>query len=493
MKTYSKFWFLTGLCQFVVLGCATSKLRPTVASARPMESLPASGVANSGEPKSAIQLAAYKPMIDDENSSESIVTVVPSQASPPEVTPSQTAMTVDDLVALALSNNPSIKELAATTQKANGYKTQVGLRPNPVMGYQAAQLADRGTDQHVIFAEQEFVTANKLGLNRRVLNESLRTQLHELEAQKLRVATDIKIAFYQTLALQRQQDLIEEFLGVTERGFELTQKRQQAAEVSKVDVLQAQVQKNEMQLALRQNQAKLQAAWRRMAALCGIMDLPPVKLAGEFSNRPNTLDWEALQIQLIQSSPEYAAAQANVSRARAEYDRHNVQAVPNITALLGPGYDNGTNSGMLNLQIGAPIPVFNQNQGNISAARAEYCRAVQEAQRVENSIRSRLAEVSGEYEVASEAVNQYQNLIIPATRESLALAERAYKVGELGFIQTLVARRSYFDANLQLVASHAQLASAQSQIDGILLTGALNPVSDRSGNDSLRGLTIGQR
>jgi cobalt-zinc-cadmium efflux system outer membrane protein len=260
-----------------------------------------------------------------------------------------------------------------------------------------------------------------------------------------------------------------------------------------VDVLQAQVQKNEMELALRQNQAKLQATWRRMAALSGVTELPPVKLAGEFSNPSNTLDWESLQTQLIQSSPEHAAAQANVMRARAEYDRHSVQAIPNLTAQLGPGYDNGTNSGMLNFQVGAPIPVFNQNQGNIAAARAEYCRAVQEAQRVESSIRSRLAEVSGEYEVALEAVKQYQSLIIPATRESLDLAERAYNIGELGFVQTLVARRSYFDANLQLVASHAQLASAQSRIDGVLLTGALDPVSDRSGSDSLRGLTIGQR
>ena len=68
-------------------------------------------------------------------------------------------MTLGDFESLAFTNNPTIRELAATTQKAAGYRTQVGLRANPIVGYQGVQLADRGTDQHTAFVEQEFVTA----------------------------------------------------------------------------------------------------------------------------------------------------------------------------------------------------------------------------------------------------------------------------------------------------------------------------------------------
>ena len=87
--------------------------------------------------------------------------------------------TLDELVSLALNNNPAVKELAATTQKAAGYRTQVGLYANPNVGYQAQQLADRGTDQHLLFAEQEFATGGKLELNRRVQNEALRAQYYD--------------------------------------------------------------------------------------------------------------------------------------------------------------------------------------------------------------------------------------------------------------------------------------------------------------------------
>ncbi|MFH1302500.1 MAG: TolC family protein, partial [Planctomycetota bacterium] len=90
-------------------------------------------------------------------------------------------MSLQELESIALANNPAIQELAASTQKAAGYRTQVTTRPNPMIGYQGQQLADRGTDQHLAFVEREFVTANKLELNNRVLNATLSAQLQELE------------------------------------------------------------------------------------------------------------------------------------------------------------------------------------------------------------------------------------------------------------------------------------------------------------------------
>ena len=87
----------------------------------------------------------------------------------------------------------------------------------------------------------------------------------------------------------------------------------------------------------------------------------------------------------------------------------------------------------------------------------------------------------------------YTNELLPAAEETLELAEKAYQAGEQDFIQLLVSRRTYFDANLAYITSQAELAIAQSQIDGYLLSGALNSVIDGSGDDSLRGLTFSQQ
>ncbi len=406
---------------------------------------------------------------------------------------SNSGTTVDELVNLALANNPAIKELAATTQKAAGYRTQVGLFANPIVGYQGQQLADRGTDQHLLFAEQEFATANKLQLNRRVQNEALRAQLQELEAQKLRVATDIQTLYYQALGYQKQLTLIKDFQGLMNKGYELAQLRLKASEGSKIDVLQTKVQRSEIDLVYRQTQARYDAAWREIAAITGVQTMSPTTLVSDFPVPANDMRWDDIAATLVSSSPEFAAAQARISQARAELERHGVQAIPNLTVQFGAGTDNGTNSGMMNLQVGAPIPVFNKNQGHIAAARAEYCRTQMESQRIENAIRARLAIVSRDFESSMEAVTAYGTDILPSAQEALALAETAYKAGEMDFIQLLVARRTYFESNLQYVNSQSQLAAAKAKVDGFVLSGSLDAVIDRSGSDSLRGLTFSQQ
>lgn len=404
------------------------------------------------------------------------------------------SITLAELEALALANNPTLSQLALATQEAAGYRTQVGLKPNPTVGYQGVQLADQSTDQHTLFIEQEIVRGDKLLWNRAVLNESLRAQLLELETQRWRVVTDIRTRFYNALALQRRLQLIEEFQAVTDKGLELAELRRQAAEGSQIDVLQAKVQKNEVDLAGRQTQVAATAAWRELIALSGAPNLPAASLAGELPVELEQLDWSSVAAKTIVDSPELEVAQARVAQARTNLQRQLQQPIPNVILQMAAGVDNGTNSGLMNVQLGAPIPVHNQNQGNIAAARAEYCRRLREVERLENSIRARLANVSRQYDAALAAVSSYTQEILPAAEESLRLAELAYKAGETSFIQVLVARRTYFDSQLMFVQAQGDLAQAQAQVDGFVLSGGLDPVNDgQIGDDSLRGLTFSQQ
>jgi cobalt-zinc-cadmium efflux system outer membrane protein len=92
---------------------------------------------------------------------------------------------------------------------------------------------------------------------------------------------------------------------------------------------------------------------------------------GELPSTAEVQDWAALAESTILESPEYQVARARLSQSQANLQRQNVQAVPNLDVNIASGVDNGTNSGLINIQVGAPIPVFNKNQGNIAAARAE--------------------------------------------------------------------------------------------------------------------------
>ncbi|MGV3483985.1 MAG: TolC family protein, partial [Planctomycetaceae bacterium] len=384
------------------------------------------------------------------------------------------AMTLADFEAMALASNPTIQQLTATTQKAAGFRQQVGLRANPVIGYDGTQIADEGTDQHTAFIEQEFVTGGKLELNRRVLNEAVRAQWLELEAQQQRVRTDIRINFYRALAAQQRVALTTEFQSVGRKGFELAGVRKRAMEASQIEVLQAKIQMNQVDLAKQQAEVAYAAAWRELAAMAGNPNMQPVALVGEFNDQLQPIDWTATRSTLLAGSPEYLAAQTRVQQACLYLERQGIQAIPNLTVQLASGVDNGTNSGLINLQVGAPIPVFNKNQGNIAAARAEYCRALMEVTRIENSIQARLAAVSNDYDSALAAVNKYQIEILPSVRETLGLAEEAYRAGEFSFLEVLIVRRTYFESSLEYLNAQVQLAQASAKVDGYVLTGGLD-------------------
>lgn len=391
---------------------------------------------------------------------------------------------------LALQQNPAVLQASASAHKAMGYRGQVGLKPNPVVGYQATQLADRGTDQHVAFVEQDIVLGDKLRKNQRVLNQEIQSQLWEVETQRFRVLTDIRQRFYEALAAQRRMELAAEFEEVAIKGVTFAEARVSAKEGTRPEVLQAEIQLKQIQLQRRQASAAFTGAWKQLMATAGMPDVQPGTLDGVLSDSVEAKDWAAIKAQILAASPELQGARARLARARANVDRQQAQAIPNLSLMVGAGRDNGTGSGMINTQVGLPLPIHNKNQGNIAAAHAEFCRASQDVRRTELSIEARVAEVSRDYDSAAAAVDQYHQEILPRAQETLELAEQAYKAGEFDFLQVLIARRTFFDANLEYVTAQVSLAKASVLADGQVLVGGLDTTRDTDFDSGLRDQTM---
>ncbi|MBI1248806.1 TolC family protein [bacterium] len=408
-------------------------------------------------------------------------------------TDSDGGLSLDTLQKMALDNNPTIRQSSASALAAADYQYQVGRSANPYVGYSGNQIADGQTDQHLVSISRQFVTANKLSLNQNVLGHAVQAQRWDVESQRYRVMTDVRLAFIDALVAQRRLELIEEFRRVLAQGVDLANKRFEAREASQSDPLQAEIQLNEVEILKQQASINWEAAWQRMAATVGIPNLQRQPLVGKLDPDAGELEWENIYTNLLGSSPELRASYARVNQARANMSRQEVQAIPNIQAQLQAGQDYATRSGMIQVNVGGAIPVFNDNSGNISAAYREYCRATHDVKRVEMSLKSRLAQVSNEYDSAMVAVKQYEEKILPKAKQTLDLAEQAYSAGEFAFLQVLIVRRTYFDANLRYIVALGNLAQAHAKIDGLLLTGGLDQPTDFQGGAALRGETFSQQ
>ncbi|MEO8271661.1 MAG: TolC family protein, partial [Aureliella sp.] len=331
---------------------------------------------------------------------------------------------------------------------------------------------------------------DKLALNRAVLQHTTNAQRWEIETQQFRVLTDVRVRFFEALAAQRQFDAINDFAGVAAKGVEVATAREDAKEGTAIDVLQSQTLFSEVTLAAERAEVAYRGAWQDLAAVAGLSAATPARLAAEFIEPEGSPNWEAAYSEIVSQSPEMSVARALVCEKQAMLKRQQVQMVPNLTGQLGVGYDDATNSGMLNLQVGAPIPVWNQNSGNVSAAFADYNRAVQNVKRIEQAIKARLARTAQEYDASLASVRKYQSQILPQTKKSLDLSEQAYRAGELNFLQVLVVRRSYYESRIQLIAVQGQLAQASAKVEGLLLTGGLDAPADFTNGDGIRGQAL---
>lgn len=407
-----------------------------------------------------------------------------------DVTEEAAGYTLDGLEQLALMNHPSLSAARQGEAVATGLRHQVGLLPNPTVGYFGQQLADQNTDQHGVFVEQEIVRGRKLELNRLALGHTVNAQRWETWTQQQRVLTDVRLRFYEALAAQMQVDTTREFLNVAEKGVKVAEDRLNAGEGTRIDVLQSQTLLSATELAIQQREAVLKGTLRDLAAVIGMPNLQVDRLDGELivpaEEQPQiTFD------EILSRSPELSTAQALVCEKRALLERQQAQPIPNLTAQLGAGYDNGTGSGMINVQVGAPIPVWNKNSGNVCAALAAYRRAVQNVERIEAAIKSRYARTTQEYESAVAALRRYRSEIIPQTGESLQLSEESYAAGELDFLQVLVVRQSFYEARIREIEANGQVNQALAKLEGLLLTGGLEAPADYTDGDGIRGASFG--
>lgn len=387
------------------------------------------------------------------------------------------SLTLADLETMALTNNPSVARSAALVQAARGAHLQVGLAPNPTVGYEGQQIGSRGlAEQDGVFVSQEIVRGGKLKLNRQIAAQDWARAEQELVAQQQRVLTDVHVGFYQVLIAQKQEALTSELLQVAQEALGVAENLQLGKEVGRADVVQAQLESENADILAQNARNRLTSSWQSLAAVLGNPHLPQQQLSGDLEESKQPYQWETSLSRLLASSPEITAANANVERSRWAVQRALVEKTPNVFVQgLVNVRDNGIGGRSDgSLTVGVPLPIWNRNQGGVIQAQSEAAAAEKALEQVELSLRNRLAPVFERYANASNQVTKYRSKILPAAQEALDLTRKMYRTGETGYVSLLTAQRTYSQTNLNYLESLRGLKTSESEIEGLLLSGSLD-------------------
>jgi len=140
----------------------------------------------------------------------------------------------------------------------------------------------------------------------------------------------------------------------------------------------------------------------------------------------------------------------------------------------GP-FDDGLPKFFQRLDVFQASAFFDRNQGNIYRAQAEIRQACAEVERVRLVLQDLLTEAFRRYRTARDQVSSLRDNILPDAKETLQLTTEGYKQGEFGIWEILSARQTYFESSLAYVEALTELQKVSTEINGLQLTGGLNP------------------
>jgi cobalt-zinc-cadmium efflux system outer membrane protein len=395
-------------------------------------------------------------------------------------------LSLDTLLALARTHNPTLRAAQAAIAESAGRAKQAGMLPNPVIGYEGDQIrgGSYGGGEQGGFVQQTIPLGGKLGLRRDVYRAQQRTGEASLATQQQRIEADLESSFYAALALQQEIATRRQLSAIAADAAETARQLANVGQADTPDVLQSEVEQEQTALDTLTAQRRYIAAFHQLTAIAGQPDLPLTRLAGDLDAspaQPPSLD------AMLEQSPAVERADQAVHAAEAQLRSTRREIVPDLTLRAGEQWSGELVRQNPNIAAGPQsfasasidLPLWNRNQGNIASAQAAVEQAQAQAQRVRLELRHAAAPLIEQYNIAAAQSARYREDLLPRAQRAYNLYRDRYRQMAAAYPQVLVSQRTLFQLQLAYIQSLGELWQSSAQLRHFTLSGGLALSGDR--------------
>ena len=391
------------------------------------------------------------------------------------------ALTRDQIEDLALANNPTLKQAAAVQQRSAAQAKQAGLYPNPSIGYQGEQIRggnNRGGEQGALI-QQTIPLGGKPALRRNVFEQQRRADEIGATEQRYRVLSEVGQSFYSALAALETAKLRQQLLALALDAVQTARQLANVGQADAPDVLQAEVEAEQAQVDFIGAQRAYIREFRNLAARVGKPDLPLAPIAGDLEASPPIP--EDIVEQVLRESPSVKRAQQETLRAEAEVKSARREAIPDLQLRGGLQQNferidpaNGRAVGLQGFaSVGVTLPLFNRNQGNVQAAKAEAERAQGEVTRVQLSLRRSAEPLVQAILTDQQQATRYKDEMLPRATRAYQLYLAKYRQMGAAYPQVIVSQRTLFQLQAAYIRVLEDLWRNTIALQNFTLSGAL--------------------
>jgi len=379
-------------------------------------------------------------------------------------------VTLEGAVKKALDASPRLKSAAAGLEAAKGAENQAGAWPNPEFGFEAENVAGGGQFSGTDAAEYTYGISQTVEIGgKRSARKNAAQAVREsaqtgLLAERLNLERDIHIAYSNVLAEAEVLKLAIDQEKLAKGVLATVSKRVDAAAEPEIQRSKAEVAYTTSVIARQQEERQLKVAKEKLARLWGASKLDvsldhahffELRAPSAFHTYREKLDGIPDMQRLV-----YMKAEKN-----SLLDLEQAQAIPdpNFSFGLRDFRDSGEQAFIFGVSL--PIPVLNQNSGNVAKARAEVTQAESDGRQAELMLEQELTENWQEWNAAFSESKQMQSTVLPAAEKAFRLARSGYEKGKFPYLEVLDAQRTLFNARAQYHNSLKRYHTARANVE----------------------------
>jgi cobalt-zinc-cadmium efflux system outer membrane protein len=391
-------------------------------------------------------------------------------------------VTLEQVEKIARQMNPTLRQAEAEIRAARSRQQQAGLYPNPTVGYTGDEIrgGSVGGGKQGFFVQQTIVTGGKLGLSREVFGKDVKLATIEAEEQRMRVESGVKMAFLRVLAAQEMLDARRDLSKIMQDNAETQRRLLNTGQADATEVLEAEVEARRMRMAARMQENTLREEWRSLSAVIGQPEMPLATVGGDLEHGWPDLNEEEAVEAITKESPAVHIAETAAARAQSQLARTRRDPIPDLQLRGGMEYNNELLGGLPFAkgwegiaEVGVEIPIFNRNQGEIAAARADIDRADQERRRIALTLRDRAAAAVDQYANARLMAVEFRDEIVPRAKQAYSLMSEKYGLMLASYPRVLESQRKLYELQVEYIAALEGVWTNGIALQGYLLTDGL--------------------
>src|SRR5882672_4327207 len=225
-------------------------------------------------------------------------------------------LTVDELVARALTDNPDLMAARIEVEAAAARVQQAGLRPNPTLELGGQKAISPDNNLNVGLSSDLDLNGRKAG-RVGVAERELDARRRQVADRERRLRADVRMKAGEVLATQRSLRVIDDLLQVNRDGLALVEKRVRAGAAPALEESLQVVEVNRLDASRQLAQSRVEIAALQLRALAGMAAGAPLVVKGDLA--PSMLPVGRVEgaQRAVSDRSDLAVARAEVAMAAA--------------------------------------------------------------------------------------------------------------------------------------------------------------------------------